>query len=378
MPSVVFWRPRLRGARFDDGEIPLQVLPDLAALREMVIDVAKWRYRQENPDRQEAPRGFADKIDLKLAGIGGGSAVPVISITTTEPALLGIGLPYQKFLTMARDDIAALIAAESENGGAPIAGHLPNKFLAYFNRIGRSLRDDESMEFPMSNGSPPARLTKEKRQRLLQRSNIVEFTQEVTLRGTVPEADQMRMTFALQQVHGGKVAGPMPEQHRDTIISAFNGYKDNTRILVHGIGRYDRRNRLSGMESVAQVTLLDPLDVPARLDEFRAMQNGWLDGAGQAPAPAGLDWLSASCDAYFPADAPLPYAYPTPAGGVRLEWSLGTQEISLDIDLESRRARWHRLDLAADSDDEMELNLDDIAGWERLGTEIIRLAEHTG
>ena len=29
MPSVEFWRPRLRGARFDDGQIPLQVLSDL-------------------------------------------------------------------------------------------------------------------------------------------------------------------------------------------------------------------------------------------------------------------------------------------------------------------------------------------------------------
>ena len=93
MPSVEFWRPRLRGARFDDGQIPLQILSDLTALREMVIDVAKWRYLSENPDRRRAPRGFANKIDLKLVSIDDGSAVPVINITTDEPLLPGIPLP---------------------------------------------------------------------------------------------------------------------------------------------------------------------------------------------------------------------------------------------------------------------------------------------
>ncbi len=375
MPSVAFWRPRLRGARFDGGEIPLQVLPDLAALREMVIDVAKWRYLQDNPERQRAPRGFADKIDLNLAGIDSGSAEPVINMTTTEPALPGIGLPYQKFLSLARDDIAALIAAESENGSAPIAEHLPNKFLAYFNRIGRSLRDDESMEFPMSNGSPPAKLTKETRQRLLQRSNIVEFTEEVTLRGTVPEADQMRMSFELQQVHGGKVAGPMPEQHRDTIISAFDGYKDNARILVHGIGRYDRQNRLYGLESVEQVTLLDPLDVPARLDEFRAMQDGWLDGAGLAPSHSGLDWLAAGFQRHFPDNLPLPHLYPTPEGGIEAEWSLGAHSVIFEFHLDTHEGDWLRFAKEDDDDEDSQtLNLDDANDWQWFAGEIRRLS----
>lgn len=376
MPSVEFWRPRLRGARFDDGEIPLQVLSDLTALREMVIDVAKWRYLSANPERRRAPREFADKIDLKLAGIGDGSAVPVINITTTEPILPGLEFPHQRFLTLAKDDIASAIATASENGRAPTNGHLPNRFLAHFNRIGRSLRDGESLELPRSNGSPPARLTKETRQWLLQRSAVAELTQEVALRGTVPEADQERMTFELQQVYGGRVAGPMPEQHREAIIEAFGGYRDHARILVQGIGRYDRQSRLSGLESVEQVTWLDPLDVPARLDELRVMQDGWLDGGGQAPEHAELSWLSTNFDRYFPDDLPLPHIYPTLEGGVEAEWSLGAHSVILEIHLNTHQGDWLRFAKEDDDDEDSQtLDLDDAGTWQQFAGEIRRLTE---
>lgn len=160
---------------------------------------------------------------------------------------------------------------ETENGHVPDHENLPVRFLAYFNRIGRSLRDGESLELPRVNGSPPTMLTTETRQRLLQRSTVREFTRELALRGTVPEADQERMTFTLQPVHGSRVAGSIPEERYDVIIEAFNGYSNGVRVMVNGIGRYDRQGRLSSLDSIDQITLLDPLDVPARLDELRKL-----------------------------------------------------------------------------------------------------------
>ena len=373
MASVEFLRPRLRGARFADGEIPLQVLADLTALREMILEVAKWRYISENPSRQRVPRGFADRIDLKLTGLGDGSAVPIISITTTDRSLEGTGMPYQEFFELARDDIASVIATESGIYQIPNGKPLPNQFLAYFNRIGRSLRDGESLEFPMPNGSGPARLTRESRMRLLQRSTITELAQEVTLRGVVPEADHIRMTFELQQIHGGKTVCPMPEQHHETIIAAFQGYRDNTKILVQGIGRYDRQNRLSSLESVEQVTLLETLDVPARLDELRTMRDGWLDGVGRAPSSDGLNWLSASFENYFSDDLPLPNVYPTPEGGIEAEWSLGTVSIILEFDLDTHQGHWLRFHKESDEEDSQGLDLENSMEWEWLTGEIRRI-----
>ena len=383
MVNIEFLQPCLRGPRFDDGAIPLEIFGDLIALREMVIEVAGWRYIQEHPNCQRLPREFTGSVDLKLTGVAEGSAIPMISLAPTAPILNDAEPPYRRIFEMAREDIVKTIGSAGQDGYAATAnGHLPGRFLAYFNRIGRSLRDGECMELLTTEHPEPVRLTPETRNLLLQLSTIPEpmpdvpeLMQEITVRGAIFEADQDRMTFKLQQVYGRKIAGVMPEQHRATILEAFHGYRDNVRVLVRGIGRYDRQRRLAGLESVEHITLLDPLDVPARLDEFRAMRDGWLDGEGLAPSHAGLDWLSSALERHFPPDAPLPYTYPTPAGGVQLEWSLGRREISLEIDLATRRAQWHWADLDSDADAEAELNLDDAAGWKWLGAEIIRLEQ---
>ena len=129
---------------------------------------------------------------------------------------------------------------------------------------------------------------------------------------------------------------------------------------------------------------LHPLDVPARLDEFRALRDGWADGMqyagdwgngyGKAPSPAGLDWLAAAFTRHYPQDAPLPHTYPTPEGGIQMEWSYGSQDISLEIDLETQQGEWCRLDLSSMDEAERNLTLD-AAAWQWLGAEIIRWAD---
>ena len=385
MDSIEFLRPRLRGDRFADGAIPLEIFGDLIALHQMVIQVAGWRYRQLHPDRRQLPRGFAKSVDLKLAGVERGSAVPVITMSPAAPARDGAEPPQLQAFAMARDDIIKAIGDAGQNGYAATAnGHLPRHFLASFNRVGRSLRDGECMEFPTPERAEPVRLTPEIRERLLQSADIsdpepppivLEPTQEITVRGVIYEVDQDRMTFELQPVYGDKVSGPIPEQHRAAIIAAFCGYRDNVRVLIRGSGSYDRQGRVAGIAAVEHIATLDPLDVPARLDELRAMQDGWLDGEGLAPSHAGLDWLSGALERHLPGEAPLPYAFPTPDGGIQLEWPLGRRDASLEIDLTTHQAEWHWADLDSDDDAEAELNLDDAAGWEWLGAEIIRLEQ---
>ena len=205
-----------------------------------------------------------------------------------------------------------------------------------------------------------------------------ELLQEVTLRGCVPKADQDEMTFDLQRIDGGRVTAPISEQGREAIIEAFAGYRDGVRILVRGIGRFDHLNRLSGLESVGDVVLLDPLDIPARLDEFRNLENGWLEGDGLAPDHTGLDWLATSFDRHYSEDVPLPYTFPTPEGGVEMEWSFGSESVILEIDLEKRLGDWLGFDEGTDEEDSRMLNLSDSAGWEWIVSEIRRLKETSG
>ena len=131
-----------------------------------------------------------------------------------------------------------------------------------------------------------------------------------------------------------------------------------------------------------------PLDVPSRLDEFRSLRDGWADGMqyagdwgngyGKAPSHAGLDWLAAAFTRHYPADAPLPYTYPTPEGGVQMEWSYGVNDITLEIDLETRRGEWFWFERNSDAEQEKDLDLDDAAAWAWVGGEVSRMAASLG
>ena len=125
-------------------------------------------------------------------------------------------------------------------------------------------------------------------------------------------------------------------------------------------------------------------NIQSQLDALRQLTDGWADGTqaaaawgngyGKAPSQSGLDWLADEFAKRYPSHAPLPYLYPTPAGGVQAEWSLGPQEISLEVNLATGQAWWHRLDLSTTADAERDLTLD-AAGWQWLVNELLHWAE---
>jgi len=358
--SKEFWKPRLTGARFEGHAIPLEFLKDLAVLEEMVIEVAKWRFLQANPGRKRSPRGFTDGVALKLTGVEEGSAIPVISLAMATATLFP---PEHKiYFEEARQAIVSAIGAAEQNG--TILDHLPETALSYFDRMGRSLRDGEAIEFSNTPPAAPARLTREtRRQLVLASSRVQELTEDTVTRGAVPEADQEKMTFTIQLPDGRRISAPLTEPHTAEILAAFYGYKSGVRILLQGIGRFNRTNRLVRFDSIEHASALDPLDVAARLDELRILKDGWFEGHGIAPAPAGLDWLSAAFEQHFPENLRLPFLYPTFEGGVRAEWTLQDTEASIEIDLAKQTGVWHSLRMATDKEETRAVNLDNADDW---------------
>ena len=87
----------------------------------------------------------------------------------------------------------------------------------------------------------------------------------------------------------------------------------------------------------------------------------------------GLQWLSQTCTANFPDDLPFPYAYPTPEGGVQLEWELGDIEASIEIDLSSHAAEWHSLHLPTGEETSRSLNLAEPPDWQWIQQKIREL-----
>ena len=117
-------------------------------------------------------------------------------------------------------------------------------------------------------------------------------------------------------------------------------------VMLQGIGRFNRNNRLQSIDSVEHISLLDANDVLVQLDELRSLADGWLDGDGVAPDKEGLDWLAGYFETYYSDELPVPRIYPTPEGGVQIEWTLNSYEISLAVNLNTRWGDFHALNMS--------------------------------
>lgn len=364
-----FLCPRLCGGRFNDGGIPLEVLPDLQALQDLVNDIARSEYLREHPNQRQVPSGFAQDLKLKLTAIAAGSAVAEISFVKATPALPGVaGLPdetpqYETYARQAADKIHDVIDAGRSDQALP--GDLPSGLRKHFRKLGQSLRGEERLEFESPGRSRPTTLTPQTWKHLLERLRVQDECEQVTRRGRVPELDHDRRRFEFWPTGGSKITVSLPDSHRETLTRAFNGFWDEAKVSLTGQGIVSADDKLVSLESIHDVKLLNRLDMDAQLDDLGTLRDGWLDGDGAALDGAGLKWFSTKFAELYPAELPLPYLYPTPEGGLQAEWSLHGCKMDLEVDLKSHGGTWDETG-PGDHAYALELDLDNHNDWESL------------
>ena len=360
-----FLRPRLVGERFNKHSLPLELLKDFSALEEMIVEVAKWEFLKSHPERERIPRGFGKGLELHIANVEEGSTIPVIVLMSSmllSNTNSDIFPPVDaSYFERARDIIIETIARAEQDKLLP----LPPKLLEYFDRFGRGLRGNESIEFSDRNNQP-AKLTLETRKKLIRASQAEEWSEELSLKGHIFQVDQLAMIFKLELKDGIKLKAPLTNQHLDTVLQAFNEYRQGMRVSVQGVVKKDRLDRLKSIESVEHITPLDPLDIESRLEELADLQDGWLDGKGLALNRENLLWLVNVFDSKFDPDLPLPYLYPTAEGGIQAEWTLGNWEASLEINLDAKSAEWQAFNLVTEECREQDWDLSNTDDWQAL------------
>lgn len=354
----VFISPKLEGQRFVGHSVPLDMLKDFAALQEMLVEVAKWRYLQDNPERQRTPRNFTADFDLNLTGIREGSAILEIGLMVTSLFPSG----NQQYLERAKADIVQAVEA-AQAGEAPA---LPPRLLSYFDRFGRGLKPGESISFEGSGSA--IKLNPEVRQKLLRLSEVQEWTEEVTLYGRVYEADLRGGGFQFETLDGQRVTGPLTGPHKAVVTETLRtfGEKDGQVVSVQGVARFDTTGHLISFESVEHVSVVDALDIDRRIAELSLLRDGWLDGEGQALNRSGLQKAGQLLRSRYNPALPPPYLYPTVEGALRAEWSLEAAEVSLDIDLASLAGSYNALVLPSGKTIDLALDLSTDAGWQEL------------
>src|SRR5205814_2182352 len=126
----------------------------------------------------------------------------------------------------------------------------------------------------------------------------------------------------------------------ETILEAFSSYDAGAKVRIRGAGSF-KLDKLQGIESLDYLSIVEPLDIVLRIEQLQALKQGWLNGEGSELPPEGLTWFVREFSRNYPEQFILPHLYPTVAGGIRAEWTLGENEVSLEIDLLRHSADWH-------------------------------------
>ncbi len=359
-----FARLHLAGGRFDGAGMPLEALVELAAYRELVLGVAKEVFRSENPGRRRVPRGFTDRLDLRLRRIEGGSAMPVLERMPPPGALLSA----EDEFSQSRDLIAAAIAATAADEVLPEL--FPRRALVLFNRFGQTLRETESIELRSGSASSGPCYTSALRRKLVL-NQATSYQQEVDDIGWVYEVDANRMSCSIRLRSGPSlpVSAPLDEVTFLPVKEVLEPNGEGPPVRVSGVGVYHATKGLVRLDSLHDVSLLDIADeletLDARLDELAQLRGGWMDGDGTRPDPGALRRARVILADLLSPETPRPRVFPTVEGAVQAEWTIDAREVSVTFE-PSGGLYVIAVDVASGEVSESELESDDPGEVARL------------
>jgi len=349
-----FSQPRFTGTRFDEHTLPVDVARDLAAYETLIVELARHLYLADHPERQRVPKGFASNFRLDIDHIDEGSARPMLVLVLSGALALAGG--ERDYFEQARDLVSECVAAPT--GSLP--ARFPRELLSHFNQLGRSLRDDETLELPRQ-GAASAVLTQDKRKELVLAADQV-YEKETDLVGVIAEVDFEKATFRLRLPDGGQVAVPMPDSFHNK-AREFGG-KPRHQVAFKGVAAYDSWDRLQRVVSVESLEVIKNYAIAARLDELGQLESGWFEGRGAAPDAEQFAVVADKLVEQYPERLKLPSIVPTQEGNLLLEWA-AAGEPSLDIRLADLQASFHAFSPEGD-DIERDFDLSQSGGWQAL------------
>lgn len=83
------------------------------------------------------------------------------------------------------------------------------------------------------------------------------------------------------------------------------------------------------------------VEVDHRLKSLALIEKGWLDGEGEALDADDIEKLRAIMQVQYRRNWPFPYLYPTPEGGISMEWETGGYLCGMTIDLQAQMGDFH-------------------------------------
>lgn len=376
-----FAKLRFQGDRFGGAVFPVEALPELATYRDLVLEAAKSLWYADHQHRTNAPRGFEAAFGLLLVGIEAGSSMPVLARTEVLPdAIVGM-TPDEAALYFegGRRLVSDVVASASKKQALPfVSPRLGQKFAAF----GSKLHTAERVQLVDPGTASGPEFTHETRDWILEAIPTV-YDEDVEFIGEIVRADKVKNVFELG--YDGTKRIPF-DADPSLAAELLTWMRDDTIVRIRGKATHRTIGGFQKLvvDSIAMVqqdlgeavSAPCPLPISVQLADLARLQDGWLDGDGEAYDPTLLDRAKEIFESLVDlSGVDMPYVYPSPDGAIRAEWNHPDIDVVLVLDASGARLRLLAVDSTGSRESRREQYDPDRKGLKALAASLEKLLD---
>src|SRR5690625_360118 len=226
---------RLTGSRFNDHGLPVALFPDLKALEDLLIMMAKEKYFEDHPQRSRVPRGFTKNIELQLVHMDEGSLFlsfqfAAVHSDPNDPSVFPEGTENDFYLQKSKEELISLLTSLNQEDSIS----MPSNYRSCLEQLGKNLREDEVIDFgydPVYKTESDALFNYEVREKIRSYIPPAEKMEDIQFFARIPGIDQKKKQFRIE-METKTIDGPLNNHIRSDVLSAVNGYADGFHVRL--------------------------------------------------------------------------------------------------------------------------------------------------
>lgn len=346
--------------------MPLDVLPDLPAFRDLLVAYVKAGWREAHAERERLPKGFVRGLQFDLVGIEDGSAVPAIR-WDSDNAQLQLPEFSDEIEDLVSGAFSKVVRLVNEATSRTVTDSLNPEEIRVLNKFGSGLRPDERIEFVGQNDATGnvIYLDAPRRKLLLTRgrnSYEVRFDSVGKLLGSFVDEKEVDGTIEISTAEHGRLELSISPERVKREFDGKIGADVQFRLMIE----LDKGDRFQRVADVLEIDIIDAKVIAdlercrSRIEALTSLSDGWHDGTGRRPTEASV--VSAyRLLARNPGLAANYSIFPTDEGGLLFEFVQGHWDYSIEIGASGQADIYG---VETDGDGELETGALDVDGDE--------------
>lgn len=329
-----FIRVRFRGGRFDDvNGMPLEALPELTALNDLLVTLGEELWRQKVGKKRIRDDSYPDPPRLSIKQFENASAIPVIERQTVDIPEEGDGYdPYEASRDLLEETFKEIVSQNK------LPESFPDKYSQKLRRFGKTLLPNEVASFQTLNEAgnfEESLFSPEVRETFWESYDTLVESQEVIV-GKVESLTRTDkgLKFAFRRANQQALTGQLQNTHLwDDLHTALGKADRYPYCRLHVQAEKDAMGRLRRICGVDRVEVMEG-SVAAWHKRFEELaDSAFTNETDSAPVETeSLERAAVLISRAVEQDLSVPVVFPSHEGGLSLIWQSDTDRTTVYIE----------------------------------------------